>query len=356
MRLPAPFFRYGLVLLAVLIGFEASAAVPVAPSRPSKQPPVSTVLRPPPMKEVSLVEIAAQLGLKAHWNEPQKSVTLSDGKRSLELEADSRDTQINGVRVFLGNPVRVRNGKLFVSRIDYETCLVPLLRPGLGVPGAPVLKVIALDAGHGGIDQGAQNAALKLQEKAMTLDVVLRLKKLLETRGYKVVLTRGDDRELSPDKQKDLALRSEAANRAGADLFISIHFNSNPDSKISGVEMYTFPPRYQRSSNSWSTNHDDAEDEASPVNRFDHWSSVLAHALHRNVLESLKTTDRGKKLYQLGVLRRLKCPAVLVESAFLSNEAEAKRIAKPEYRQQIANALAAGVDDYAAIVETTRKR
>jgi N-acetylmuramoyl-L-alanine amidase len=356
MRWPAPFlFGCGTALLAALMGCNASAA-PTAPTRPGKQPVASAAPRVPLMKDVSIVEIAAQLGLKAHWKEGQKSVTLSDGRRRLEMEADSRDTQINGVRVFLGNPVRVRNGRLSVSRIDYDTCLVPLLRPGAGVPAAPVLKVIALDAGHGGIDQGAQNAALKLQEKAVSLDVVLRLKKLLETRGYKVVLTRRDDRELSTDKKKDLAMRSEAANRAGADLFISIHFNSNPDSKISGIEMYTFTPRYQRSSNSWSTNEEDVETEAAPVNRFDHWNAVIAHALHRNVVESLKTADRGKKLYRLGVLRRLNCPGVLVESAFLSNEAEAKRIARPEYRQQIAAALAAGVDDYAAIVETTRKR
>jgi N-acetylmuramoyl-L-alanine amidase len=355
MRPAAPCALIGLALaLSAIASLVAGEAVlPTRPSRPGSAPPANHGV---PRKDVSLVEIAAQLGLKAHWREGLKDVTLSDGARSLQLEADSRDSQINGVRVFLGNPVRVRARMMYVSRIDYETCLVPLLRPGFGVVARPCPRVIALDAGHGGIDQGAQNSSVNLQEKKVTLDVVLRLKKLLEARGYKVVLTRTGDRELSPDKQKDLAMRSDVANSSGADLFISVHFNSNPDPKISGVEVYTFTPQNQRSSNSWSTNEADAEDEGAPVNHYDHWSAVLAQAIHREVLNALKTADRGKKLMHSGVLRRVKCPAILVESAFLSNEADARRVAKPEYREQIAEALAAGVDDYTAVLASLGHR
>jgi N-acetylmuramoyl-L-alanine amidase len=85
-------------------------------------------------------------------------------------------------------------------------------------------------------------------EKTYTLDVAQRLKQLLEAKGYKVVMTRESDVD-RPEKQ----IRSEIANQASADLFVSIHFNSlYPNTKTTGVEVLTFPPRPQRSTDSWS--------------------------------------------------------------------------------------------------------
>jgi N-acetylmuramoyl-L-alanine amidase len=69
--------------------------------------------------------------------------------------------------------------------------------------------------------------------------------------------------------------------------------------------------------------------------------------MHREVIDTLKTVDRGQKTMHLAVLRGLKCPAVLVESVFLSNETEAKRAATPAYLQQIAEGLARGIGAYA---------
>ena len=101
---------------------------------------------------------------------------------------------------------------------------------------------------------------------------------------------------------------------------------------------------------------DDGEAQASPVNRFDHLSVLLAHLVHAQVLGSLQTVDRGQKYGHLRVLRALNCPGVLVESGFLSHDAEARKIATPEYRQQIATALADGIKDYAAAIESARAR
>jgi N-acetylmuramoyl-L-alanine amidase len=136
-------------------------------------------------------------------------------------------------------------------------------------------------------------------------------------------------------------------------LFVSIHFNSLfPDTKTSGTEVYTFTRTGQRSDHGWGFREkDDADPKPAEVNRFDPWSSLLAHSLHREVIGSLQTFDRGQKTMHLAVLRGLKCPAALVESVFLSNEVEAKRAATPEYRQQMAQALAAGIDAYASALE-----
>jgi N-acetylmuramoyl-L-alanine amidase len=288
-------------------------------------------------------EIATKLGLKLTWQKPSTRAALSDATRQLELEADSREARINGTRVFLGQPVTRRRGELLVSAIDFETCIVPILKPSLVPRRLSPLKVIAIDAGHGGIDQGTENRRLKYKEKTFTLDVSLRLKALLEKQGYKVVLTRAKDVTL------DKPMRVVLANRAGADLFVSIHFNSLAnDTRTRGAEVFTFAPQYQRSTNSWGVlESDDTERDASPGNKYDAWNSLLAHSVHRELLDRLETFDRGKKIAHLGVLRGLECPGVLVESGFLSNDDEARKIATPAYRQQIAAAVAAGIAVYA---------
>ncbi|HYD82704.1 MAG TPA: N-acetylmuramoyl-L-alanine amidase, partial [Opitutus sp.] len=146
--------------------------------------------------------------------------------------------------------------------------------------------------------------------------------------------------------------RAIIANRANADVFVSIHFNALPnDQRTRGTEVFTFAPARQRSTNAWSLGaNDDTEQAAAPANRHDAANAMLAHALHRELLEELKTFDRGKKIGHLGVLRGLNCPGVLVESGFLSNDEEARLIATPAYRQRIAEALAEGIGDYAALV------
>lgn len=335
--------------------------VRVAPARPGAQvakSSLATSFRMGIFDYVSATDLVVWLGCKGTWTEPLRKLTITDKgdpANKAELNAESRETVVDGRRVLLGNKTVLRSGKLYVSRIDAERCLAPLLRPGLGVALLPPPKIIAIDPGHGGKFAGTENKRLNLEEKELALDVALRLRKLLQSAGYKVVMTRTTDDELAPDLTADWTMRSLIANRAGADLFVSIHFNSLfPDTKTSGTEVFTFAPQFQRSDQAWSEGTDDTEKEAVPVNRFDHWSAVLAGAMHREVLGALKTVDRGKKLKHLAVLRGLNCPGVLVESAFLSNDAEALRVAKPEFRQQIAAALAAGIRDYAATLDSLR--
>jgi N-acetylmuramoyl-L-alanine amidase len=223
------------------------------------------------------------------------------------------------------------------------------VRPGIGPGAVPVPggKVVVLDPGHGGKDNGTSKL-----EKVHALDVAARAKKILEAAGFKVVMTRAEDVYLTLAERPAIAL----ANKA--DLFVSIHFNALPrDAKTSGVEVYTFPPPRQRGTNAWSPGErNNAEDEASPVNRHDYWSSALAHAIHGRFVNDLKAFDRGKKLMHLGVLRPLRCPGVLLECGFLTSEVEAKKIATPAYRQQLAQAIAAGIRDYAAVLDAARKK
>lgn len=300
---------------------------------------------------VSVEDAADRLGLRVVRLAPEPAIILKDGVRPVARLADhSREIDLRGLRVFLGDPVVARSGAFFVSRTDYEDRLLPSLRPGLCGPPPREPHVIVLDPGHGGTDQGATNLPRGAVEKACTLDVALRLRKELEAAGYAVVLTRDADYDLPK------AARSDVANRAKADLFISIHFNSLfPNTKTTGVEVLCFPPSAQRSADSWSPGgKDNAEKKPAPVNAFDAWNGVLAEALHRRILDALHAGDRGEKLEHLGVLRGLNCPGVLVEPAFISSDVEGARLATPAFRAAIAEALFAGIQDYAARIKELR--
>lgn len=322
---------------------------PAAVGKPSSLP----VTRLIGLEYFALRDVTALLGFKSTWVESTRRLTLLDATNRIELTGGSREIAVNGLRVFLGNPILQHGGLLYISKTDLERCLTPLLRPALLGPLLGRPRIIVLDPGHGGQDNGMENKPLKLKEKALTLDVAQRLKKLLEARGYQVVLTRTDDRQLGPDKQTDFLARADITNHAKADLLVSIHFNSlYPDTKTSGTEVYTFTRAGQRSDRSWgAVEKDDAETTPSEINRFDPWSALLAHCMHREVISTLKTFDRGQKTMHSIVLRGLKCPAVLVESVFLSNDSEARRAATPAYLQQIAEGLASGIGAYADLLD-----
>jgi N-acetylmuramoyl-L-alanine amidase len=354
--------RFAACAALVLLGFAAacgaadSVAVRTVPTRPGQTNAAVAlpVTRVDGVEYYDLERATARLGLKLRGRDGKKFV-YGDNNSRLVID-EGRDISVDGSKVFLGTPVIARQGRLLVGKIDFEACLAPLLAPEL-VAAEPILpKVITLDAGHGGSDNGMLNPRLGMKEKDFTLDVALRLKRILETAGCKVVLTRKDDRELAPDKLSDLRKRTEIANRAKSDLFVSIHFNAlEKDTKTGGTEVYTFTRAFQRSDESAGAGKkDDAEREPAPVNRFDPWNTLLGQSIKLALLRELKTFDRGSKTMHSGVLRGLNCPGVLVESVFLSNDAEAKLVKTPAYRQQIAQGIADGIRAYADTLEKLR--
>lgn len=282
---------------------------------------------------------AARYGLKPTWIETGRRLQLSSSYTRILIEEDRRELTLNGLRLFLGEPVVAHGGSLWIGEIDARTLLGPILRPAGAARPAPRLRVICLDPGHGGNDTGTRNPARKLDEKAMTLDVARRLKPLLEAQGYTVVMTRSDDRFV------ELAERAEIANRAGADLFLSLHFNAFPQPGVHGTETYLLTRRTQRSTG--SARRDPSDAAVLPGNAMDEWNAVLAYAMHRQLLTRLRTFDRGMKFARFKVLTLVRMPAVLLEFGYLSNDAEAKRIATPGYRDEIARTVAAAVDAYA---------
>jgi len=335
----------GLSFVLRLLAFAALppafAAPPVTAPAPSTRAVVDGV------SYVDAAGFFARYGLKPTWAEPGRRQIYANSWHRIEAELDRREVLFNGLRVFLGEPSVLLNGALYIPQSDAERLLAPILRPA-GLTVTRPLRTIVIDAGHGGNDSGARNAALKLDEKTFTLDVSRRLAALLGQGEWRVVMTRSDDRRV------ELADRAAKAAAANADLFISIHFNAAAGlPSVKGTETYILTPRHQRSTS--SENRHASDGDVQPGNAHDHWNAVLGYHIHRQLLEKLGTQDRGLKRARFAVLRLAACPAVLVEAGYMSNPDEARRIAEERHRSDIAEAVANGVRAYATALATARK-
>lgn len=307
---------------------------------------------------IDLEDFCGRFGFDTKVDEHAHTIVCKSPWTSLELAIDSRENLVNGLRVFFGDPVRAYHGHYWISKVDADTLLEPILRPGLDQKKVPNLKTIVIDPGHGGSDPGKYNKRVGVEEKAMALDTSLRLAKLLQADGYKVILTRSDDRQLADSKIDDLIRRAEIAQKTGADLFISIHYNSveTGADRVTGVEVFTLTPQHQYSTSDATHEDDDGARTFVPGNRFDHWNTLVGYAVDRAMHDRLRAADRGLKRARFKVLVLAPCPALLVESGYLSNDAEARKIATPAYRQQIAEAIESGIAGYASQLDTLRAK
>ena len=293
---------------------------------------------------LALEDLGRRYGLETAWREPGRTLRVQSRWTTLEFQAGSREAAWNGLRLFLGEPVTASRGKLSLTRTDWLAVVRPLLDPGAAPPPAGP-GLIVIDPGHGGGDPGAENRTLGLKEKTLALDLAGRLRRELQQRGYRVALTRSTDRRLRSTQSADLAQRAAAANRLGADLFISLHFNALPNHpSVGGIETYTLTPAGQRST---AAHRRTAADRAThPGNRHDHWNAVLGAAVHSQLVSRLGATDRGLKRARFAVLRPLDCPAVLIEGGFLTQPNEARKLDTAAYRQDMAEAISAGIGLY----------
>jgi N-acetylmuramoyl-L-alanine amidase len=221
------------------------------------------------------------------------------------------------------------------------------------------VRRVAIDPGHGGESLGTHTPQ-GMVEKELTLDIAGRLRKLLEADGFEVLLTRQADRDVS------LAERGTLANQGGADIFVSVHVNWIENRQARGVETYflgaTQDPFLNRLAA--AENRDSGYSMADLRGLLDRIyadvrqdnSRKLAEVVQSSLYHSLRRVnpgleDRGVKAAPFIVLSTTEMPAILAEVSCLSNDQEAALLAKPLYRQYIADALAAGVRSYADSVE-----
>lgn len=221
-----------------------------------------------------------------------------------------------------------------------------------------------LDPGHGGEDQGARSPR-GLLEKDLVLAMSNALQSALEEAGFAVQCTRGDDTFIP------LWDRARLANEAGADVFLSLHLNASRMRGARGSEVYflslnavdrdaaALAEVENLGAGPGDTNADSVvagilEDLAQKA--FLQESERLAVAVQNqlNLLGNIK--QRGVKQAPFVVLRAAAMPAVLVETAFISNAKEEAQVADPEFHRKVARAITMGIRRYFATGQPTPKR
>ena len=318
-----------------------TAPPPIAPYHPVMQfnNPPPTVSRPEPSAPAATWTsldhwaVANDLGAP-HRLTTSPVVTYALGSRQgvMIIEIGSRDATWNGAQLHLGFAPEIIDDQIFVHSLDLAKNFAPLLCES---PSLPELHhIIVIDPGHGGREPGAISVLDNRPEKAFTLDVARRLAPLLEARGWTVYLTRTNDSELAVTNRAIFSVQH------GADLFISLHFNSSaPDHKQNGLETYCLTPVGMPST--LTRGYPDIVTRSFPANAYDQESLWLAVRLHAAILRATGEEDRGvRRARFLGVLQGQHCPAVLIENGYLSNPQEATKIENGEFRQKIAEAIA----------------
>jgi N-acetylmuramoyl-L-alanine amidase len=288
-----------------------------------------------------LADWAAANGLTVHPSRGGQILQLDGRSSNLSFEADSREARINGATVYLCSPAVAREGELYVAQLDLESTLKPLISPPKNWHGNRIHQ-ICLDPGHGGNDPGLHSGPN--QEKKYTLLLAQELRQQLSRSGFAVSLTRETDSSL------DLNTRSDLARRRKADLFVSLHFNSTETSagNVRGSEVYCLTPVGASSTNARGQG---AGAGRFPGNQLDQKNILLAHEVQKSLTHGLGAEDRGVRRARFAVLREATMPAVLIEAGYLSNPTEGKRILDPNYRKQMARAIADGLLAYKQIVE-----
>ena len=193
-------------------------------------------------------------------------------------------------------------------------------------------RTVVIDPGHGGFDGGAVSDT-GIVEKDINLKISLYLKKLFESGGSKVIMTRTDDKALNSDeegsiknkKRQDLLKRREITNNSGADLMISVHLNKFEQSQYKGAQVF-FEPNFAE-------------------------SKKLATSIQKSLKDNLdKSNTRMQMPIDLSKLqfKDLSVPSVIVECGFLSNHDEALLLETDEYQRKAALAIYLGVLEFYA--------
>ncbi|GAB6100190.1 hypothetical protein JCM16358_20690 [Halanaerocella petrolearia] len=187
-----------------------------------------------------------------------------------------------------------------------------------GSKKAPKLKLrrkkIVIDAGHGGLDPGAIGPS-GVQEKVVNYQMSKKVNQLLKQEGFRTKMARRGD------KFHTLSNRANQANNWSADLFVSIHANSNSNSRVNGTSTYA---HWYASEENWA----------------------LAWYVQSELIKRIGLEDDGLKAANFAVLRETDMPSILVETAFLSNPREERLLSNSSFQNQVAKGIVAGIKKY----------
>lgn len=345
MNFPRKYF-YGLLSATLLIIAQGCAGLP--------SEPVYTVKR----DGIKLIELCETYQIRWEWDSISQVMTLYLEDRTIKVLVGSDIVFVGDDRVILNSPTELVRGKVIVPE-DFSAKVFEQKRVS-SIPfenySVSRVRTIVIDAGHGGKDPGAIGIS-GVYEKDVVLDIAKRVERTLETRGFKVVMTRSTDDFITLNK------RTEIASRNNADIFVSIHANSSPSRGVFGMETFTLKDLNEADHNEEQRlrNHYLMFQELQMKRTSADVKSILADMLYLNkqayadtlgesVLNSAtrlaKVGDRGLKESRFFVLRNTLVPAVLVEVGFLTNPKEEKMLKTTSHRQRLAYGVAMGIIDY----------
>jgi N-acetylmuramoyl-L-alanine amidase len=277
----------------------------------------------------------AKLSFK-HLDEVEAELDYDEVRKELKIEIPTRDTELPEgsfiIKDNLVNEVTVDRGRTrteitvsfrrsvgieVLSEDEDEILEILAVRNDNISPGE---RTIVIDAGHGGKDPGAISLN-GFHEKEINLTMATQLQQKLVEQGYNVIMTRTDDTFV------DLYSRPRLANEMNADLFISMHANSNIKSSITGLEVLYCP----------ATSSELKLEDQFP----------FADRIYASILNSTRTPGRGVfKRSELVVLRETIMPAVLIEIGYLSNSQEESMVRDPRYQASVVQGIVDGVNQY----------
>jgi N-acetylmuramoyl-L-alanine amidase len=269
-------------------------------------------------------------------------IILTNRSTRLVFDVDSAQAEINGVQVRLSFPVANAKDVPLIAQFDLDKTVRPLLFPSRYIEQKKI-TTICLDPGHGGKDSG--NRVGWHYEKIYTLALASELRDQLRRAGFNVILTR------SKDTYVELPDRPALANRRGADLFISLHFNATATGRdeAEGPETYCITPVGANSSNA---NVEGSEygtltgGGPTIANHNEQKSLLLAYQMEKSLVQNLNADDRGVRRARFVVLRDAAMPAILIEGGYMTHPVEGKKIYNSAYRRQMAAAIVKGVLAY----------
>lgn len=290
---------------------------------------------------VSLNDIARFYGMSMNM-ERNGRITLTLRNAKIVMTLNKRYGSLNGIAVTYLYAPAILGGRPYISELDFSKVIEPVMRNA--TLSKRKVRTIMIDPGHGGKDNGAPGAN-RVWEKHLTLAMSLRLRDALRAKGFNVIMTRANDRYPSLEDRVNMREKTKA------DLFISIHCNASVQKAINGIETYALTPAGAPSSGDSRANF-----TRNPGNPFDRHNYRLAYEIQRQLVWKTKANDRGVRHARFYVIKNVSCPAVLIETGYLSNAREGSQLQTWRRQRDTVNAIVDGIMRYVSATAPAEKK
>ena len=313
---------------------------------------------------IPIYSLSSQKGFQYQWDPLLQNAIVRGNRGAIKFHVGSEYILNQGALIKLKDKVRFFQG-IVVAPVSASEYLEGLSAPfayktpavsqalygtrRVAPLGVHRIQRIVIDPGHGGRDYGAISPRGTV-EKRLVLDIARMVRDELKKEGLEVVMTRNSDVFIP------LAQRAHIANKKDADFFVSIHANASESRSLRGFEIYYLSEAtddlalaLQRAENSslktivWDLKETENRRESIHIAKF----------VTDSVLQFSEVSDHRIRSAQFYVLKWTECPAVLVETGYLTNSEDEHRLNNPSYRRQLASGIVRGLLDYKNEFEST---